>query len=66
MYGMSKFIFNLSSGQMNDFRNLSQVTGISMAEYLRRYIDNLLNSKEPCGLVISGVIASGYIFMVGR
>lgn len=61
---MPKLIFNLSDRQLNTLREASISLGVPMAECLRTAIDRQAWQGEPCGLVISGQIASGRLLLV--
>lgn len=61
---MVKFLFNLPTEQLDDLRRFSQDTGSPVAECIRQGINLLLQSQVPCGVIVSGAIASGFIVLV--
>lgn len=61
---MSRFIFTLHEEKLKALRRLSQDTGIPISHYLRQAIDSILDNKIPCGLVMSGSVASGYVMIM--
>ena len=61
---MPKLIFNLSASQLETLRDASASLGVPMAECLRTAIERMAWQGEPCGLVMSGSIASGRMVLV--
>ncbi len=61
---MSRFILNVTSGQLEGLRGLSESTGTPIAHFVRQAIDQFLNSGMHCGVVISGQVASGSVLVM--
>lgn len=62
---MPKFLANLTEEQLVGLRELSQSTGASVSFYIREAVSDYLSRGEPCGLVTSGQVVSGRVYLVG-
>jgi hypothetical protein len=62
---MANFYFSLPDDQLDRLRDFSRTSHQSIAEVLRRGADLIMaTAYTPCGIVLSGAIASGHVLVL--
>lgn len=65
MAGMTKFLLTLPVEDLAKMREWSSLNGVSVSQSFRIAATGLMTSGQiPCGIVMSGLIASGYALVV--
>ena len=62
---MPSYLLNLNEVQMHGLRTAARTAGSSIASCLRTAVDLYLSHLQPCNVVLSGQMLSGYALIVG-
>lgn len=64
LLSMATFLFKLPDSDLNSLRGVSRDSGVPVSRILRDLVREFLESRSPCGIVCSGTVASGTVYIM--
>ena len=61
---MPRYLFHIHDDRLQELRDLSSATGITVSQLLRQAVDQMLDNRTSCSIVVSGQMASGSVLVL--